>query len=102
MAHMLHGDCLGACGTGPDYPALKVIASPNPTASSFLITLKNGNPHQPVSLKVYSATGNIIEQRQQLQTGQSIRIGQNYRAGLYFLECTQGIDKEVLLLVKLR
>jgi hypothetical protein len=102
VAHMLHGDCLGACGSGPDYPPLKVTANPNPTTNNFLVTVKNGNPTQPVSMKVYSALGSVIEQRQNLQTGQTFRIGQNYHAGLYYVEFTQGVDKEVLLLLKLR
>jgi hypothetical protein len=102
IAHMLQGDCLGACGSVPDYPPIKVTANPNPTTSNFLVTIKNGNPTQPVFMKVYSALGGVIEQRQNLQAGQSFRIGQNYHAGLYYVEFTQGIDKEVLLLLKLR
>lgn len=102
IAHMLHGDCLGACGPGPVYPPLKVTANPNPTTTNFLVTIKNGNPTQQVIMNVYSALGGIIEQRQNLQAGQSLRIGQDYRAGLYYVEFTQGVDKEVLLLLKLR
>jgi hypothetical protein len=52
-------------------------------------------------MKVYNALGGTMEQRQNLQVGQSFRVGQNYRLGLYYLEFTQGLDKEVLLLLKL-
>jgi hypothetical protein len=101
IAHIRHGDCIGACAPGPDYPALNVTGNPNPSYSNFLITIKNGNPAQPVSMKMYNALGGIMEQRQNLQVGQSFRVGQNYRLGLYYLEFTQGLDKEVLLLLKL-
>lgn len=102
IAHILHGDCIGSCGPGEDYPPLSVSASPNPTLNSFLITIKNGNPKQPVSMKVYRALGSLVEQKQNMQVGQSYRIGQSYSLGLYIVELTQGLDKEVLLLLKLR
>jgi hypothetical protein len=102
LAHILHGDCIGSCGPGPDYPPLKVTASPNPTINSFLISIKDGNPDQAVNMKVYDVLGGLVEQKQNLSTGQQFRIGQNYRLGLYLVELTQGLDKEVLLLLKLR
>ncbi|MEO5562181.1 MAG: T9SS type A sorting domain-containing protein [Chitinophagaceae bacterium] len=102
IAHIRHGDCIGSCGPGPDYPALKVSASPNPTTTNFQVTINNGNPTQTVGMKVYSVLGRLIEQNQNLQVGQSLRIGQNYQLGLYLVEFTQGLDKEVLLLLKLR
>jgi hypothetical protein len=101
IAHIRHGDCIGACGPGPDYPALNVSASPNPSPNNFQITIKKGNPNQLVNMKVYNSLGGLVEQKQNLQIGQSFRIGQNYRFGLYLVEFTQGLDKEVLLLLKL-
>lgn len=101
-AHLAHGDALGSCAPVPDYPALRVTASPNPTTASFLITIKGGNPMQPVTMKVYNILGRLIEQRQNLQTGQSFRIGQDYKLGIYLVEFSQGREKEVLLLLKLR
>lgn len=102
IAHIRHGDCIGTCGPGPDYPALKVTASPNPTTSAFQISLKGGNPTQTVSMKAYNVLGGLVEQKQGLQPGSTFKIGQNYKTGLYLVEFTQGLDKEVLLLLKLR
>lgn len=101
LAHALHGDCVGACGSGPDYPALDVTASPNPTHTDFRITIRRGNPTAPVSMRVYNVMGVLVEQRQNLQVGQTFRIGQNYQRGLYMVEFSQALDKEVLLLLKL-
>lgn len=100
--HLSHGDALGSCGPVPEYPALKVTASPNPTTTSFLVSLKGGNPLQPVNMKVYNILGRQVEQRQNLQTGQSFRMGEDYKLGLYLVEFSQGREKEVLLLLKLR
>lgn len=100
--HLSHGDALGSCGPVPEYPALKVTASPNPTTTSFLVSLKGGNPMQPVNMKVYNILGRQVEQRQNLQTGQSFRMGEDYKLGLYLVEFSQGREKEVLLLLKLR
>lgn len=55
-----------------------------------------------VSMKVYNILGRLVEQKQHLQTGQSFRIGQDYKIGLYLVEFSQGRDKEILLLLKLR
>lgn len=100
--HLSHGDALGSCGPVPEYPALKVTASPNPTTTSFLVSLKGGNPLQPVNMKVYNILGRQVEQRQNLQTGQSFRMGEDYKLGLYLVEFSQGREKEVLLLLKLK
>lgn len=102
IAHIRHGDCIGTCGPGPDYPALKVTASPNPTSTNFQIAIKAGHPTQPIIMKVYTLLGGFVEQQQNLHTGQSLRIGQNYRTGIYIVEFTQGLDKEILLLIKIR
>jgi hypothetical protein len=101
LAHAVHGDCVGACGSGPDYPALNVTASPNPSTTSFQINIRRGNPAQPISMRVYNVMGVLIEQRTGLQVGQTFRIGQNYNRGLYLVEFSQGVDKEVLLLLKM-
>ncbi|HEX2845020.1 MAG TPA: Ig-like domain-containing protein [Chitinophagaceae bacterium] len=100
--HLSHGDALGSCGPVPEYPALKAVVSPNPTTTSFQIVLKGGNPMQPVSMKVYNILGRQVEQRQNLQSGQSFRMGENYKLGLYLVEISQGREKEVLLLLKLK
>ncbi|MCG2614203.1 Ig-like domain-containing protein [Terrimonas sp. NA20] len=101
-AHLAHGDKLGGCGPVQQYPPLNVAASPNPTVSTFLITIKGGNPMETVNMKVYNVLGRLVEQKQNLQTGQSFRIGQDYKLGLYLVEFSQGRDKEILLLLKLR
>lgn len=102
IAHFLHGDCIGACGSGPDYPVLSVTANPNPSSNYFTINIRRGNPRLPVTMRVYNVLGGLTEQRQNLQVGQSFKIGQNYHVGLYLAEFTQGTDKEVLLLLKVR
>jgi hypothetical protein len=51
---------------------------------------------------VYNILGRQVEQRQNLQTGQSFRMGEDYKMGLYLVEFSQGREKEVLLLLKLR
>jgi hypothetical protein len=101
-AHLAHGDKLGSCGPVQQYPPLNVTANPNPTVNTFLITIKGGNPMEPVNMKVYNILGRLVEQKTNLQTGQSFRIGQDYKLGLYLVEFSQGKDKEILLLLKLR
>lgn len=99
--HLGHGDMLGSCTPTPQYPNLVVSASPNPSVNYFNINVRGGNPNKPVTLKVYNILGKVMETRT-TQSGQQVRLGDNYRAGLYFIELSQDKDKTATILLKLR
>lgn len=101
-SHLAHGDMLGACAPTPQYPPLKLTASPNPSSSKFNLNIKGGNPAKPVNLKVFNILGRVVEQKTNLLPGQTVSIGQDYRPGLYLVEISQGTDKELTILLKIR
>lgn len=100
QAHLAHGDMLGSC-PGPEYPAFRASASPNPTWNHFRIQIQGGSPAQTVRLRVLDIFGRVIETRNNLQTNQTITIGGNYKRGLYFAELVQGNERVIIPLLKI-
>ncbi len=60
----------------------------------------DGLSSEKVSIKVTDMTGRLIEQRSNLSANQALRVGDNYRAGMYYVEVTQGASKKQVKLVK--
>ena len=52
-------------------------------------------------LRVIDISGKIIETKN-VTSNQTIRIGDNYRAGIYFAEITQGNERKIVKLVKIQ
>jgi hypothetical protein len=44
--------------------------------------------------------GKTIETKKDLQPGQALKLGAEYRPGLYFVELIQGKDRQILKLIK--
>ena len=110
--HLAHGDMLGACGTSninarksAEKETLEngtpvIVAMPNPSAKNFTLKISaDGNAQ--LTLRVMDVSGRIIEVRN-VVPGQTIRIGDNYRTGMYFAEVVQGNKKKIIKLVKIQ
>ena len=79
--------------------ALQVKASPNPSNTSFRITLNSNNLKEPVKLIITDMLGRVIETRT-TNAGQII-IGEKYRSGTYLVRSIQGKEVRQLKLIKL-
>jgi uncharacterized lipoprotein YddW (UPF0748 family) len=77
---------------------LSVKATPNPSRSQFVITT-SGTSEQPVNLRVMDNLGRVIETKNSVANS-VITIGKNWRAGIYFIELSQGGKKQTLKLIK--
>jgi hypothetical protein len=73
---------------------------PNPSARGFMLNV-TGDPTSQLVLRVMDISGRIIETKN-VTSNQSIRIGDNYRAGMYFAEILQGNERKVVKLVKIQ
>ena len=73
-------------------------AYPNPSNTQFTII-----PRMPVAttatLMVFDVSGKLVE-RKQIVAGQPVRLGSNYKPGIYFVECIQGSTRVRTKLVK--
>jgi len=70
--------------------SLHIQASPNPSASTFTVQLQGSNLKQPIRVRVYDVGGRLIEEKQNISIGQSLRLGDQYKAGAYIIEAVQG------------
>jgi hypothetical protein len=113
--HLAHGDMLGACSSparnelitrntpgetgGTPFTAR---AMPNPAAHDFTINLGGYKTGEEISVRVTDMSGRLIEQVVNLQASQTLKIGSDYKTGIYFAEIRQGKERIILKLVKIR
>ena len=110
--HLSHGDMLGECGLTNSITKnsfeketiatsrLTLVAMPNPSAKGFMINV-TGDAGSQLMLRVMDLSGRIIETKN-VTSNQSIRIGDNYHAGMYFAEIVQGNERKIVKLVKIQ
>ena len=80
--------------------SLNITAGPNPSADAFTILLHGGDQIQPVSIRVYDVSGRLLEQREHLSIGQSLRLGDQYKSGTYIIEAVQGSQRVQAKVIK--
>jgi SprB repeat/Secretion system C-terminal sorting domain len=108
--HLKHGDYLGACSSSSiitsfdanansETVSLNFKAVPNPTSAYFTLQIA-GNATDKIKLRILDLNGREIEVRNNLNSGQIIQLGSNYRSGIYIAELTQGRERKTLKLVK--
>jgi hypothetical protein len=110
--HLSHGDMLGVCGAAsiitkgtteketPGNGKLAIVAMPNPSAKGFILNV-TGDAGSQLMLRVIDISGRIIETKN-VTSNQSTRIGDNYRAGMYFAEVVQGNERKIVKLIKIQ
>jgi hypothetical protein len=77
-----------------------VTATPNPSFSYFNLHIAGGNLGGLVNVKVTDVLGRVVESRQSLAPGQTLRIGSEYKPGVYIVQVMQGDTVKQLKLVK--
>ena len=78
---------------------LVVFVTPNPSDNQF--NLRISSPVKtPLTIKVFDALGRLKEVITVKTFNNSISIGRHYARGIYFAEVLQGVEKQVLKLVK--
>ena len=73
----------------------------NPATQFFTVQLNSKQTQLPIAMKVVDVQGRLIEQKNQLQANSTVQFGQNYSAGQYYVEYTQGAQRTVVSLLKL-
>jgi hypothetical protein len=77
-----------------------VKAMPNPTTHSFNITVRSNNEIEKIAVRIIDGLGRTIESRNLVTEGQTFRLGENYRPGIYLIEAIQGKERKTLKLIK--
>ena len=77
-----------------------VEATPNPSPDRFTIVVRSSNETDVVSIKVFDATGRLIETRRSVNLNETFQMGERYRPGTYLMEVVQGREKKTVKLIK--
>ncbi len=78
---------------------LSVKARPNPSYGAFNVQIEGGSTDK-ITMRIMDMQGKLIEQRQNIQPNQVLRIGQTYSPGIYFIEVMQGAKRKQMKLFK--
>lgn len=79
---------------------LALKAFPNPATLHFNLKVESNNVKDAITLKVFNQLGQVVDVKRNLFSGQVIQVGAAYKQGTYFVEVTQGEQKQNLQLVK--
>ncbi|HEV8507921.1 MAG TPA: Ig-like domain repeat protein, partial [Chitinophagaceae bacterium] len=77
-----------------------VVASPNPTNHLFNITVQSNNAVDKILVRTVDVLGRVVENRNSVIPGQTFKLGENYRPGIYWVEIIQGKERRTLRLIK--
>ena len=79
---------------------LDAIAYPNPSTNSFTISVNGNDKAEKITMQVVDMYGRVIETRN-VNANSSIRFGDRYNPGTYFIRILQGKEHKEIKLVKL-
>jgi hypothetical protein len=83
-----------------EFSSLYITASPNPSNYTFNVIIIGGDAKESILLRVINTQGKVVEQRQNIRSGQSLQIGEGYTAGMYLIEIQQGSERKTVKVVK--
>lgn len=79
---------------------LDVTVFPNPSAGDFTINLNAKSTKEKITIHIIDMYGRIIETRN-LPANSTVRFGDRYRSGTYFVRIMQGKEHKEIKLIKL-
>jgi hypothetical protein len=62
--------------------------------------VESNNTRDAITITVFNQLGQIVDLKRNVFSGQVLQIGSGYKQGTYFVEVTQGAQKQNLQLVK--
>jgi YDG domain/HYR domain/MBG domain (YGX type)/Secretion system C-terminal sorting domain/Immunoglobulin I-set domain len=112
--HLGHGDFLGKCTPGCIAPATRPVAAviapvfaseltvkvmPNPSPNYFNVAI-TGKNNTPVTVRVLDIYGRLMQLDQKIAANSTLRLGQKWTGGTYFVEVMQGEERKVVKVIK--
>ena len=76
-----------------------MIALPNPSRNYFTLKIQS-HSKELFQLRVLDASGRIVETRNGMVPNTTFQMGNNFQAGIYLVEVTQGTKRQVLKLIR--
>ncbi|QNA44166.1 Ig-like domain-containing protein [Lacibacter sediminis] len=81
-------------------PTFEVITAPNPSDSYFTLTVKSSNTTDRILVRVMDELGRVVEQKENVMSGTTIRFGDKYIPGMYFIMVQQGNNSKAVKLIR--
>ncbi len=81
--------------------AFQVTVLPNPSSDYFTLKI-SGKTQSPVQLRIIDASGRSMESRNNLNANSTVQVGHQLNPGTYFAEVTQGSERKVVQLIKIK
>ena len=72
---------------------------PNPSTDNFSVFLSSSDAN-PVTVRVTDIFGRLIETHEKVTSTGVLKLGQNWRSGIYFAEVIHGSQRRVVKLIK--
>ncbi|TMI67933.1 MAG: T9SS type A sorting domain-containing protein [Bacteroidetes bacterium] len=79
---------------------LNLKAYPNPSENVFTLQVESDNLKDKISLRIFDMAGRTIQTFTNLSPGQTLKVGSNYKIGVYFIDMMQGDKHKQVKLVK--
>jgi hypothetical protein len=79
--------------------ALEAKVMPNPTTTVFNLVIK-GKATEPVTVRVTDVYGNLVQLNQKIGSSATLRLGERWTNGTYFVEVIQGTERKLLKVIK--
>ena len=84
-----------------DVDELTATVYPNPASTYFNIIVNSNDAKEKIVLQVLDQYGRVLEVRNNVSVGSTVRLGDLYRSGLYYVRVIQGKQHKELKLIKL-
>ncbi len=80
---------------------LQVVVMPNPSRTYFTLKI-SAKSTAPVQLRIINAAGQPVESRNNLNANSTVQVGHLLYPGAYYAELTQGKERKVIQLIKIK
>ena len=110
-SHLAQGCYLGDCSyltaaqrvipEAEQLYAFEIKLYPNPSRNVFTIIAQTDNQNDKIELRIIDASGRIVEMIKNIRPNQSFSVGQDLKAGIYFVELRQRDKLMVKKLLKI-
>jgi hypothetical protein len=81
---------------------MEVAVAPNPSNSHFMLNIESEDNSERIIMKVVDVWGRVVETRNNVTAHQPIRIGDNLKPGIYFVQLQQGAEITQIKLLKIK
>jgi hypothetical protein len=86
----------------PGHGHTTVHVSPNPSSDQFMLHIETTENVEKINVKVIDLSGRILESKSNLTGEQTLRIGENLKPGVYFIQLQQGTEIRQIKLLKIK